>query len=157
MALDKMLFFVGPKVLTLILMPCPLLIFSQSDYLIQVVDTNSNTEWKTVQIQISWLLQKPTDPDLHCLQRQGISGFSRTRVNILSCFSIKTCCWYLSQFTKTLLMITHTIHVCFHEEIRTFFLSECSLTVAILHLTLVLLNLGIPCLRKQCRSRSVCF
>ena len=25
--------------------------------------------------------QKPTDLDLHCLQRQGISGFSRTRVN----------------------------------------------------------------------------
>ena len=28
-------------------MPCPLLIFSQSDNLIQVVDTNSNTEWQT--------------------------------------------------------------------------------------------------------------
>ena len=25
-----------------------------------------------MQIQISWLLQKPTDMDLHCLQRQGI-------------------------------------------------------------------------------------
>ena len=24
--------------------------------------------------------QKPTDLDLHCLHRQGISGFSRTRV-----------------------------------------------------------------------------
>ena len=34
-----------------------------------------------MQIQISWLLQKPTDLDLHCLQRQGISGFSGTRVN----------------------------------------------------------------------------
>ena len=34
-----------------------------------------------MQIQISWLLQKPSDLDLHCLQRQGISGFSRTRVN----------------------------------------------------------------------------
>ena len=35
-----------------------------------------------MQIQISWLLQKPTDLDLHCLQRQGkcISRFSRTRV-----------------------------------------------------------------------------
>ena len=33
-----------------------------------------------MQIQISWLLQKPTDLDLHCLQRQGISWFSRTRV-----------------------------------------------------------------------------
>ena len=27
------------------------------------------------------LLKKPTDLDLHCLQRHGISGFSRTRVN----------------------------------------------------------------------------
>ena len=35
---------------------------------------------QTVQIQISWLLQKPTDLDLHCLQRQGISGLSRARV-----------------------------------------------------------------------------
>ena len=35
-----------------------------------------------MQIQISWLLQKPTDLDLHCLQSQGISGFSRTRVYI---------------------------------------------------------------------------
>ena len=60
-------------------MPRPLPIFSESDYLIQVVDIDSNTEWQTVQIQISWLLQ-PTDLDLHCLQRQDISGFSRTRV-----------------------------------------------------------------------------
>ena len=26
------------------------------------------TEWKTVQILISWLLMKPTDQDLHCFQ-----------------------------------------------------------------------------------------
>ena len=25
--------------------------------------------------------QKPNDLDLHCLQRRGLSGFSRTRVN----------------------------------------------------------------------------
>ena len=37
-----------------------------------------------MQIQISWLFQKPTDLDLHCFQRQGISGFSRTSVNVLS-------------------------------------------------------------------------
>ena len=29
---------------------------------------------------ISWLLQKPTDLDLHCLQRHGIAKFSRIRV-----------------------------------------------------------------------------
>ena len=62
-------------------MPHPLLMFSQSDSLIHNVDRNSYAEWQTVQIQISWLLQKPTDLDLHCLQRQSISGFSRTRVN----------------------------------------------------------------------------
>ena len=61
-------------------MPHPFLIFSPSDYLIQILDTNSHISWQTVQIQISWLLQKPIDLDLHCLQRQGISGFSRTRV-----------------------------------------------------------------------------
>ena len=63
-------------------MPCPLLIFSQSDHLIRIVATNSHTYWQTVQIQISWLLQKPTDLDLHCLERQGNSRFSKTRVNI---------------------------------------------------------------------------
>ena len=62
-------------------MPCPLLIFSQSDCLIRIVAINSQTNWQTVQIQISWLFQKPTDLDLHCLQRQGISGFSMIRVN----------------------------------------------------------------------------
>ena len=57
-------------------MPHLLLIVSQSDSFIQIVDINSHSEWQTVHIQISWL-QKPTDLDLHCLQRQGISGFSR--------------------------------------------------------------------------------
>ena len=36
--------------------------------------------------------QRPTDLDLHCLQRQGISGFSRTRVKGLNklcrCFAM---------------------------------------------------------------------
>ena len=60
-------------------MPHQLLIFSQSDWLIQTDAINSHTSWQTVQIQISWLFQKPTDLDLHCLQRQGISGFKRTK------------------------------------------------------------------------------
>ena len=38
-------------------MPHPLFIFSQSDYLIKIADINSQTEWLTVQIQISWLLR----------------------------------------------------------------------------------------------------
>ena len=60
------------------------LIFSQSDYLIQVVDVNSLTKWQTVQIQISWLLQNPIDLDLHCLQRQDISGSSRIPLLLLN-------------------------------------------------------------------------
>ena len=74
-------------------MPHPFLIFSQSNYLIQIVDTNSHTEWQTVQIQISWLLQKPTDLDLHCLQSQGISGFSRTRVKLLQAVFVSITLW----------------------------------------------------------------
>ena len=68
------------------MIPRLLLIFSQWDYLIQVVNKKSHTQWQTVQIQISWLLKKPTDLDLHCLQRQSISGFSRTRVNFSTTF-----------------------------------------------------------------------
>ena len=65
----------------LIKMPHPLLIFSQSDCFIPGMDINSHTLWQTVQVKISWLLQKPTDLVLHCLQRQSISRFSRTWVN----------------------------------------------------------------------------
>ena len=45
---------------------------------------SSQIEWQTKQIHISWLLGKPADLDLLFLQRQGISGFSRTRVNSIS-------------------------------------------------------------------------
>ena len=65
-------------------MPRPFIIFSQSDYLIKVVDTNSHFKGQTGQVQISLLLQKPTDLDPHCLQRQGVSGFSRTKVKVQS-------------------------------------------------------------------------
>ena len=73
----------------------PFLIFSQSDYLIQIVDKNSHTKWQAVKIQISWLLQKPTDLDLHCLQRQDISGFSRTRVKKKKILHKKNLLWVL--------------------------------------------------------------
>ena len=33
---------------------------------------------------VSWLPKKSTDLDLHCLQRWGISGISRTRVDNLN-------------------------------------------------------------------------
>ena len=59
-------------------MPCPLQVFSQSDYLIQVVDTNSHTYHNSNSADLDQLASS----DLHCLQRQGTSRFSRTRVNI---------------------------------------------------------------------------
>ena len=52
-----------------------------------------------MQIQISWLLQKPTDLDLHCLQRQGISGFSRTRVNTSS-YILKVLWLYMVRYGR---------------------------------------------------------
>ena len=89
-------------------MPHPLQIFSLSDYLIQFVDINSHKEWQTVQIQISWLLrsQKPTDLDLHCLQRKGISSFSRTRVNIsMDQFTKNTFRWMAVSLRVALLVM----------------------------------------------------
>ena len=75
---------VNPRLAEQIKIPQPVLIVSQSDYLIQIGDINSHTEWQTGQIQISWLLKKkPTDLDVLCLQRQNISGFSRTRVKVI--------------------------------------------------------------------------
>ena len=58
-------------------MPHPLIIFSQSYYLIQIFVINLHIWWQTVQIQISWLHQKPTDLDLHCLLRQSMSCSAR--------------------------------------------------------------------------------
>ena len=60
-------------------MPYPFQIFSQSDYL----DPDcwyKFAYWMTNSADPDQLASKPTDLDLHCLQSQGISGFSRTRV-----------------------------------------------------------------------------
>ena len=72
-------------------MPHPLLIVSQSDALIQIVDINSHSEWQTVQIKISWLLKKPTDLDLHCLQMQGSAGQELKLIKILITLGFFTC------------------------------------------------------------------
>ena len=45
-----------------------------------------------MQIQISWLLQKPTDLDLHCLLRQGMSCSAREGLR----FFHKSICWRYS-------------------------------------------------------------
>ena len=50
-----------------------------------------------MQIQISWLFQKPTDLNLHCLLRQGMSCLAREGLTKICwsfyCFTTKTC-WY---------------------------------------------------------------
>ena len=101
-------------------MPCPLLIFSQSDNLIQVVDTKTNShilnDKQCWSISVG-LLQKPTNLDLHCLQKQGISGFSRTRVkhNFKGNFfqpessDIFLTSWQKCMLWYSLLMSTHNI------------------------------------------------
>ena len=48
---------------------------AQSDHLIQIVDMDSYLMANSAD-------PDPTDLDLHCLQRQDISGFSRTRVKL---------------------------------------------------------------------------
>ena len=59
-----------------------------------------------MQIQISWHLKKPTDLDLHCLQRQGISGFSGTRVFWNSPFD------YLLTYLTLVLLVTNISCLC---------------------------------------------
>ena len=36
--------------------------------------------------EISWLIQKPTDLDLHCLLRQGMSRSAREGLKVLQIF-----------------------------------------------------------------------
>ena len=59
-------------------------------------------------------LKKPTDLDLHCLQRQGISGTSRTRVNVdLNEVRIK------SIFLKKVFSLTMRLDILFRNVIKT--------------------------------------
>ena len=55
---DNVLSFLTFVILNKCKMSHPLLIVSRSDYLIQVVNKNSQTEWQTVQILISWPLHQ---------------------------------------------------------------------------------------------------
>ena len=81
----------------------PLLIFSQSDYLILIVALNLHTQCQTVQIQISWLLQKPTDLDLHCLQRQVYPGSAGQglRSNCQLIRLLDSGCWWKFTYLMT--------------------------------------------------------
>ena len=75
-------------------MPRPLLIVSQSDSLIQIVDINLYTEWQKVQIQISWrsgIQCRPrsdspsivSDLGLHCLLRSAGPNKSKYGIYIV--------------------------------------------------------------------------
>ena len=106
-------------------MPCPFLIFSQSDYLIQIVDIyllngkqfrsksvglpsqNKEFTYLLTYLLTSWLLKKPTDLDLHCLQRQDISWFSNKRVKRINSARFST-------FLNQQLLI---VHLFFKENI----------------------------------------
>ena len=65
----------------------PFLILSQSDCLIEIVDINSDTNWLTEQIQISWLLQKPTDLDLPVCKGRAYLGSAGQGLILLPIFS----------------------------------------------------------------------
>ena len=73
-----------------------------------------------MQIQISWLLKKPTDLDIHCLQRQGISGYSRTTVKLAgkTVLELHSCESWLSLYHKIAFPIICKIsHFSFFPEI----------------------------------------
>ena len=122
-------------------------IVSQSDCLLQVVDKNSytlfllsanqiawsHTEWQTVQIQISWLLRllkESTDLDLLCLQRKGLSGFSKTRVKTMffTCRLIDICVNYFCLSCDWWLKMIRTCYIApskvllFNQKVLIFFL-----------------------------------
>ena len=61
-------------------MPCPFLIVSNPNCWYKF------TYWMANSADPD-LLQKPTDLDLYCLQRQGVSGFNKTRVKFNKYFN----------------------------------------------------------------------
>ena len=59
-----------------------------------------------------WLLQKTTDLDLHCLQRQSISGFSRTRVNDSNENTLFCLILVGSVFRSTIKIVAVAVEIC---------------------------------------------
>ena len=88
----------------------------------------------TVQIQISWLLQKPTDLDLHCLLRQGMACSARE--------GLKPIWAYFAPLSGA-----RVLFVCllFHD------FCKCSVVIFLTHLSLVSHRRDIS---KQCNPRS---
>ena len=104
----------------------------------------------------------PTDLDLHSLQRQSLSGFSRTRVK----FPFRTFFpAYTQRQSTNQCCQCFNCHFCTKSHLLGIHWKSCSIaTVFVIQggaqfslfccLTLVLLSPDMPCLYKQCRSRS---
>ena len=74
-----------------------------------------------MQIQISWLLQKPTDLDLHCLLRKGMSCLARDGLSWeISHVLLLKYIWYwnvlIKHFSFILAYVSHpnSLQVCIH-------------------------------------------
>ena len=95
-------------------MPHPLPIFSQSDYLIQVVDINSHTEWQTVQIQISWLLRSQLIWISIVCKGRVYPGSAGQGLNWMV-LKVNKCIWYfffLAFFTRETTIVTSCLLSC---------------------------------------------
>ena len=128
-----------------------------------------------MQIQISWLLQKPTDLDVHCLLRQGMSCSTSEGLNLWDTHFIRDFCryfmimytddkfchhvWTAGRLSLMALWWCHSMsymHLTCKKAIIPFIsLRLASHSVGLL--TLVLLNPDISCICKQCRSWSFGF
>ena len=89
-------------------MPCPFQIFSQLDYLIQVVDINSHTEWQTVQIQISWLLRSQLIWIYTVCKRRIYPGSAGLGLRFLFCFGFPFETNFVCCFTEWFRKENHT-------------------------------------------------
>ena len=92
-----------------------------------------------MQIQISWLLKKPNDLDLHCLQRQGISGFSRPRVKLYRDDEGVIMEWKNRSQVRKLLILPETLCLSYQSRvsISTICISQQMFSVCLLFITKV--------------------
>ena len=123
-----------------------------------------------MQIQISWLLQKPTDLDLHCLLRQGMSCSAREGLNLSGDYGgVRVCCVCRGS-THVLISSASSVLSTFPlVSISLFLTTSCVTFLPFCQLGCKMTDEGwcvvnpcladpdIPCLCKQCRSRSVGF
>ena len=60
--------------------------------MISIVTEESDTAWKTVQILIIWLCQKPADLDIRCFHKKIYPGSAGQRIMHANMFRTKTWC-----------------------------------------------------------------